>query len=105
MKEARALNKIVRLTTQNTIDYEANSRQAEKLSAECGFEAANFVAKPGIRNSSVEIPSDIELRTGLCTVFSGSAARGEFWVQTAAPRSSPARRCVVPWRGQRTQQR
>ena len=39
-KEARALNRVVRCLTMNSLEYETDPRRVAKLSAECGFETA-----------------------------------------------------------------
>ena len=60
-KEARALNRVVRWCDDGSVEYEADPRQAEKLSAECGVEGANSPTTPGARDSAVDVANDKEL--------------------------------------------
>ena len=57
------------------MEYEADPRQAEKLSAECGVEGANSLTTSGARDSAADVANDKELATGLGTAFRGLAAR------------------------------
>ena len=75
-KEGRALNRIIRWCKQS-IEYEADPRQVERLIAECGLEGAKNVATPGVKASFAEIEAaTAELPKPLHTAFRGAAARG-----------------------------
>ncbi len=76
-KEARALNRVIRWC-QDSIEYEADPRQAEKLVAECGMEGAQTMVTPGVRATGTDLTDDQELPPQLTTAFRGAAARANY---------------------------
>ncbi len=77
-KEGRVLNRIIRWL-DDSIEYECDPRQVERLVAECGLEGAKTVATPGIKATFKELEEDsAELPSHLTTAFRGAAARGNY---------------------------
>ena len=50
-KEGRVLNRVIRWCA-DSIEYEADPRQVERLVAECGLEGAKSVVTPGVKVGS-----------------------------------------------------
>ena len=76
-KEGRVLNRIIRWC-DDSIEYEADPRQVERLVSECGLAGAQSMATPGVKVGFTELESDEELSPHLTTAFLGSAARGNY---------------------------
>ena len=76
-KEGLILNRVVRYTDDG-IEYEADPRQAEKLSIECGVQGSNTVATPGVRQSFAETVDDKPLDAKMASPFRGAAARANY---------------------------
>ena len=76
-KEGLILNRVVRYTPEG-IEYEADPRQAEKLSIECGTTGSNTVATPGVRQSFAETEDDKPLDQKMVSPFRGAAARANY---------------------------
>ncbi len=76
-KEGRVLNLVIRWC-EDSIEYEADPRQVERLVAKCGLEGATSVVTPGVKVGFTELETDAELPPHLTTAFRGSAARGNY---------------------------
>ena len=76
-KEGRVPNRVIRWC-EDSIEYEADPRQVERLVAECGLEGAKGVETPGVKVGFTELETDAELPPHLTTAFRGSAARGNY---------------------------
>ena len=77
-KEGRILNRVIRWL-DNSIEYECDPRQIERLIAECGLEGAKTVATPGVKATFKELEEDsAELPNQLNTAFRGAAARANY---------------------------
>ena len=76
-KEGRVLNRVIRWC-EDSIEYEADPRQVERLVAECGLEGAKSVATPGVKVGFTELEADEDLPAHFTTAFRGSAARGNY---------------------------
>ena len=73
-KDARAVNRVVRWCDDDSVEYEADSQQGEKLSATSWVEGANSFATPGGLESAADVANDNELATGSDTAYRGLAA-------------------------------
>ena len=62
-KEGRALNRVIRWG-KDSVEYEADPRQVERLVAECGLEGAKAVATPGVKPTSTQPEEDTPPRDG-----------------------------------------
>ena len=60
------------------IEYEADPRQAERLTGECGLTVANPMNTPGLKATYQDHESDKALEKHLHTAFRGSAARSNY---------------------------
>ena len=49
-KEGHSLNRVIRWC-DGQLDYDADPRQAGKLTAECGLEGSNAVSTPGVKRT------------------------------------------------------
>ena len=76
-KEGRVLNRVIRWCA-DSIEYEADPRQVERLVSECGLAGAQSMATPGVKVGFAELEADEELSPHLTTAFRGSAARGNY---------------------------
>ncbi len=56
-KEGRVLNRVIRWLN-NSIEYECDPRQVERLIAECGLEGAKAVATPGAKPTFTELEEE-----------------------------------------------
>ena len=76
-KEGRSLNRIIRWC-QDSVEYEADPRQAERLIAECGLEGSGALSTPGVKPTFQQLELDTELPAQLWTAFRGAAARANY---------------------------
>ena len=73
-KEARILNRIVRVTSEG-VEYEADPRHAEELSRMMEMEGCNPTVTLGVKETRATLDSDGELEQKLFTTFRAAAAR------------------------------
>ena len=76
-KEGRSLNRIIRWC-RDSVEYEADPRQAERLIAECGLEGSGSLSTPGVKPTFQQLELDKELPPRLWTAFRGAAARANY---------------------------
>ncbi len=77
-KEGRVLNRVVRWC-EDSIEYECDPRQVERLVVECGMEGAKPVVTPGVKPTFRELEEEgDDLPSHLTTAFRGAAARGNY---------------------------
>ena len=60
------------------MEYEADPRQAEKLTHECGMEGSNSVSTPGLKETAAQVAEDALLEPRLNTAYRSSAARANY---------------------------
>ena len=76
-KEATVLNRVIRWC-EDSIEYEADPRQAEKLVYELGLEGAKTVVTPGLKVTPEQISRDLPLPESKITMFRASSARSNY---------------------------
>ena len=76
-KEGRALNRVIRWL-DDSISYEADPRQVERLVEECGMVGSTSMATPSVRATFSELEQDTELRPEMHKAFRGAAARANY---------------------------
>ena len=63
---------------EDSLKYEADPRQVERLVEECGLIGAKSVATPSTKPTFAELENDSELKPELHKAFRGAAARANY---------------------------
>jgi hypothetical protein len=94
-KTGLVLNRVVHWN-ENSLSYEADPRQLERLITECGLDGAKPVATPGTKATADELAQEQPLREELKTTYRSSSARCNY-VSADRPDASFACKEICRW--------